>query len=119
VVGPTPAGAIPTELPKVDYRPIDDFWRELKNRGGRELLLGTPELLDRYVESLRREGAKRIVLFGSKARGDFTERSDTDLYVEPAKYYETVGNLDVVARPNEALRSAIEWEGVEIWRSDT
>ena len=81
------------------------------------------------AERLRRLGARRVVLFGSLARGDgFGDGSDVDLAVEdlPAGAYwqgwrlaeEVLGGLqvDLVAleKASGPLRRAIERDGVEL-----
>jgi predicted nucleotidyltransferase len=80
------------------------------------------------AEMLRARGARRVVLFGSLARGrPQDERSDIDLAVEglpPALFFRTLSELDVAldidvdlvaledAPP--ALRTQIEQFGVEL-----
>ena len=39
------------------------------------------QIYQQLAELARRYGARRLVLFGSRARGDFHERSDIDLAV--------------------------------------
>lgn len=39
------------------------------------------QLYQRLAELAQRHGARRLVLFGSRARGDCTERSDVDLAI--------------------------------------
>ncbi|WBL37194.1 nucleotidyltransferase domain-containing protein [Tepidiforma flava] len=73
---------------------------------------------------------RRIILFGSRARGDARERSDVDLAIEapgadPVAWDDilaaldeapTLLQLDVVRLEDapEALRAAIEREGIEL-----
>lgn len=81
------------------------------------------------AEQLRRLGARRVVLFGSLARGyGFGDNSDVDLAVEdlPAGTYwqawrlaeEVLGGLQVdliaLERASGPLRRAIERDGVEL-----
>ena len=81
------------------------------------------------AEQLRRLGARRVVLFGSLARGyGFGDSSDVDLAVEdlPAGTYwqawrlaeQVLGGLQVdliaLERASGPLRRAIERDGVEL-----
>lgn len=90
---------------------------------------GLDERIRRAAERLKQLGARRVVLFGSLARGDWsTAASDVDLAVQdlPAEAYwegwraaeETIGGppVDLIAleRASEPLRRAIERDGVEL-----
>lgn len=63
-----------------------DFWRQRdaeRERQGRRLTCQARADLERIVDALVRQfGAKRIILFGSLARGQFSAGSDMDLAVE-------------------------------------
>jgi uncharacterized protein len=74
-----------------------------------------------------RHGARRVVLFGSFARGDTTDRSDVDLAVEgldPAGYFTAIADLtgllgtpvDLVEieRAPASLLARLEHEGVDL-----
>lgn len=76
---------------------------------------------------MERYGAKRVLLFGSFARGDVTERSDVDLAVEgidSAGYFTALADLmglldspvDLVEieRAPKSLLARIEVEGIEL-----
>ena len=79
-------------------------------------------------ELINRFGSKKVVLFGSLARGDFNHWSDIDLAVggiPPDNYYKAVAfasgfssvwNVDIVDLDDctEALRDIILQEGVEL-----
>lgn len=43
-----------------------------------------PDVVEFIVKAARHEGATRVLLYGSRARGDYWERSDIDLAVEGA-----------------------------------
>lgn len=43
--------------------------------------VSTEEIYRQLVELVRRHGARKLVLFGSRARGDFRDRSDIDLTI--------------------------------------
>lgn len=78
-------------------------------------------------ELKQRFGAKRVVIFGSLARGDFGTRSDIDLAawgVPPSKYFRAVAfatgfkstwKIDLIDADDcsYSLREAIMHEGVE------
>lgn len=83
----------------------------------------------RAAERLKQLGARRVVLFGSAARGDWIgSLSDVDLAVEelpPSVYWEgwrvaeeTIGSvpvdLIVLERATGPLRRAIERDGVDL-----
>ena len=74
-----------------------------------------------------RHGARRVVLFGSLARGDVTERSDVDLAVEgmqPAAYFTALADLtglfdspvDLVEieRASASMLARLQLEGREL-----
>ena len=79
-------------------------------------------------ELINRFGSKKVVLFGSLARGDFNLRSDIDLAVwdiPPDDFYKAVAfasgfssvwSVDIVDLDDctEALRDIILQEGVEL-----
>jgi predicted nucleotidyltransferase len=79
-------------------------------------------------ELINRFGSKKVLLFGSLARGDFNHWSDIDLAVEgipPGNYYKAVAfasgfssvwNVDILDLDDctEALRDIILQEGVEL-----
>jgi predicted nucleotidyltransferase len=79
-------------------------------------------------ELINRFGSKKVLLFGSLARGDFNRWSDIDLAVwgiPPDNYYKAVAfasgfssvwNVDIVDPDDctEALRDIILQEGVEL-----
>jgi predicted nucleotidyltransferase len=93
---------------------------------------GLPQAVERLIERLALfPNLRRVILFGSRARGDFGDRSDVDLAVEiPAasarewdelggivEEAETLLDIDLVRleRASETLRSRIEREGEVIY----
>lgn len=80
-------------------------------------------------ELARRHGARKLVLFGSRARGDFHERSDIDLAVYgmppenqtsfwlDAEELPTLLKLDIVHVAPEFL-SNIEKDGVILYAAE-
>ncbi|HET6316412.1 MAG TPA: nucleotidyltransferase domain-containing protein [Chloroflexota bacterium] len=105
----------PTSTPRAQLTPAE-----------RDQLLNRIRLA---AERLKQLGARRVVLFGSLARGDWTAPlSDVDLAVAdlPAGAYwegwrlaeEAVGDVSVdliaLERASEPLRRAVERDGVEL-----
>lgn len=83
----------------------------------------------RAAEALASLGVRRVVLYGSLARGTFGDRSDVDLAVEglpEGKLFAASARANAgspyevsVIRAEDApphIRVAIETEGVELWR---
>ncbi|BCB96578.1 hypothetical protein JZK55_15000 [Dissulfurispira thermophila] len=105
---------------KPDYSIIDEFWAELKKRGV-EHILSMPDTLMTIIDKLKKDiDPQKIILFGSKARGDFHSRSDTDIAVETDKSLEELllnGAVDIVDmnRANDELKDKIKKEGVVIY----
>ena len=109
---------------KPDYRLIDEFWNELKEVGD-EYVLNQPELLKKIVEQTKNQiSPTRIILFGSRARGDAHKKADIDLAVETS---ESVGKIDINApldivnlrKADEKLKEKIEREGVILYERNT
>jgi len=76
---------------------------------------------------LQSHGARKVILFGSLARGDVTERSDVDLAVEgvrPVEYFTALAELnglfdspvDLVEleTAGESIKARIAFEGVTL-----
>jgi len=105
---------------KPDYGIIDEFWTELKNKG-KEYILSVPDTLSPLIEGIKQEvDPKKIILFGSKARGDFHSQSDTDIAVDtekPLANLSLLGAADIVSfrKTDEKLKEKIEKEGVVIY----
>lgn len=88
-----------------------------------------PDSVEDAIRSLARQcGIRRVILFGSRARGDNHERSDIDLaltggnvaefscdidYETPTLLMFDVVNLDKPA--SQALRDSIERDGVVLY----
>ena len=103
----------------------------LGSTGGTGLSLDAQRRLTRVrqaAEELKGLGARRVILFGSFARGDWSMASDVDLAVLglPAHLFWKAGCMaentiadrpvDLVAleQASEALRRSIESDGVEL-----
>lgn len=105
---------------KPDYRILDEFWQELKEKGS-EFVLNKPDILGTIVDKIKSQiNPKKIILFGSRARGDAHKNADIDIAVETDQ---NLGRLDLVApvdiinlkSANQELKSKIEREGVIIY----
>lgn len=102
---------------KVDYSIIEDFWQSLKRDSqNREILLQLPQSLDNIKRKLKEKGINKIILFGSKARGDFKKNSDIDIAIDKPVPIDFVGNCDIVNINNcdRKIIDKIKKEGFEI-----
>jgi predicted nucleotidyltransferase len=86
------------------------------------------KVINEIIELAQEHGLKRVILFGSRARGDFKQRSDIDLAIsggEVVKFsldiddkVNTLLLFDIVNMDDpvqEELLSVIEGEGVLIY----
>jgi predicted nucleotidyltransferase len=106
-------------------------WRRLEAERKARTDARTRAIADRLPAArqllMERYGARRVVLFGSFARGNTTERSDVDLAVEgldPAGYFTAIADLtglldtpvDLVEieRAPPSLLARLALEGVEL-----
>jgi uncharacterized protein len=102
------------------------------NEAARTTAIGMHPAIAVMVEQIRRSrSVERIILFGSRARGDHDERSDIDLGIacpgaSPEEWAAiwnivdeapTLLNVDLVRleHVDDALRQAIEREGVVLY----
>jgi CRISPR-associated protein Cmr1 len=106
---------------KPDYRLIDEFWNALKNSGN-EFILSQPEILNNIIEKIKTEcNPDKIILFGSRARGDAHKNADIDIAVENPK--NPISSIDISApldiadltKANSSLKDKIKREGVTIY----
>ena len=87
-----------------------------------------PIVLEEIKEYARKNGLNKVVLFGSRARGDHKEKSDIDLAVSGGNVSafaidvdektSTLLKFDIVnldASVQEELRESIEEEGIVIY----
>jgi CRISPR-associated protein Cmr1 len=104
---------------KPAYQIFDEFWNGLKTRG-KEKLLSQPDKLNKVKAKIENElSPEKIILFGSKARGDFYEKSDIDIAVETDENIELAeidGAVDIVnlRRVDKTLKVKIKKEGIEL-----
>jgi len=107
------------KLQKPNYSKFDKFWNSIK-KDDSEHILSIPGTLKNLKSKIIRElSPSKIILFGSKARGDFHEDSDTDIAVETSKNIglsNIVGSIDLVDLKNidDEFKKAIEREGIVI-----
>lgn len=108
------------ESSKPDYGIIDEFWAEIKEKG-KEYMFSMPQMLKDMIEKIKNEvDPKKIILFGSKAMGDFHRRSDTDIAIDtekPLANLSLLGAADIVnfREADKKLKEKIEKEGVVIY----
>lgn len=106
------------EVKDVNYSLIDEFWNTIKN-GNSEIILSIPKNIDDIKKKLVERGAKEVILFGSKARGDFKEKSDIDIaYVGDKTIFtqDINGNIDLVNlnKADDKLKKKITIEGLKL-----
>ncbi|MGC9101199.1 MAG: type III-B CRISPR module RAMP protein Cmr1 [Caldisericum sp.] len=109
-----------SRIQKPDYKLIDEFWNELKNKG-KEYILSQPKILNNIIHKIEKQILpKKIILFGSRARGDAHKNADIDIAVESEK---PIGEIDVIApidivvlnKANKELKEKIAREGIIIY----
>jgi len=102
------------------YGIIDNFWKKLEPQT-EEFFLTIPEYLKNILEKIKKQlRPKKIILFGSKARGDFHQRSDIDIAVEidmPIANLELYGAVDIVdlKRVDKDFKEKIQREGIVVY----
>jgi len=106
---------------KPDYKLIDEFWNDLKN-SGKEFVLSQPEILNNIIEKIKTEcNPDKVILFGSRARGDAHKNADIDIAIEnpknPISSIDISAPLDIVdlTKANSSLKDKIKREGVTIY----
>ena len=108
---------------KADYRLIDEFWNRLKSVGN-EYILMSPQILEGIKEKIINSlNPSKILIFGSRARGDAHKNSDIDLAVETDSSIDGLeigAPCDIVSlkKANDKLKSRIEREGVLIYERE-
>ena len=106
---------------KPSYEIIDEFWNSVP--GNEEILLVPDKLKEIKQRIIEEAKPKKIYVFGSRARGDFHEKSDLDIAIEGGSVgkLEISGNLDIVNidKAGTSLKRRIEREGVLIYESES
>lgn len=105
---------------KPDYRLLDEFWSKVKNKG-EEYILSKPQALHDLTEKINRTmNPEKIILYGSRARGDFHRHSDTDIAVDTNGSIEDIkaaGAVDIVnyRKIDKRLKDKIDKEGILLY----
>ena len=111
------------KIVKLDYEIIDEFWYTLKTEAYEEVL-NIPKflekILNRIIKTLK---PRRIILFGSRARGDFHTTSDIDIAVKtdiPLSTLELLAPLDIVnlKKIDTLFKEKIIKEGIVLYEKD-
>jgi predicted nucleotidyltransferase len=95
---------------KKDYTLIDAYQLETLSSQNPFLRTGiSPSLLNEIVDAVRRHAKpKKIVLFGSRAMGEWEERSDIDIAVFPEK-----GSVVLLEPIDEEVRTLLKIDVVD------
>jgi CRISPR-associated protein Cmr1 len=106
---------------KSNYKLIDEFWNALK-KSGKEFVLSQPKILNNIIEKIKTEcNPDKIILFGSRARGDAHKNADIDIAVvgpkKPISSIDITAHLDIVdfTRADPSLKGKIKREGATIY----
>lgn len=123
------SGKTALEMDPVEWQRYHPFGREKSTKPLANETFEARKIADTLAAELRQKfGAKRVVLFGSLARGELTEHSDIDLAVwgvPPENFYSAVAfvtgasiswSVDLIDGDDcpPALLQSIETEGVEL-----
>jgi CRISPR-associated protein Cmr1 len=107
------------KLQKPSYERLDEFWAILK-KTEKERVLSLPDRLNDVRVKIEKEvSPEKMILFGSKARGDFHKKSDIDIAIETDKSIELAdidGAIDIIKlnRIDKSFKEKIEEEGIEL-----
>jgi CRISPR-associated protein Cmr1 len=106
---------------KVYFNIIDEWWNKLKSENNEEFILTKPEILDKILENIKKEiNPDKIILFGSRARGDGHKNSDIDIAVEnpkkPLSNLQINGSYDIVdlGKIDMKFKDKINIEGINL-----
>jgi len=120
-----PEGGIVTtgkRTQKPDYKTIDDFWNIARKQGYEKVLL-TPLVLDEIVNRIKKEvNPRKIILFGSRARGDAHKNADIDLAVDsekPVMRMDLPADIIWLKNASEDVKERINREGVVIYERNS
>jgi CRISPR-associated protein Cmr1 len=106
---------------KPDYKLIDEFWNKLENKGN-EFVLSQPKILNDIIQKIKTVcNPDKIILFGSRARGDAHKNADIDIAIENPK--NPISNIDIsvpldivdLTKANSSLKEKVRHEGVTIY----
>ncbi len=96
---------------------LDEFWGILKKKGS-ERVLSIPDRLKEVKARIEKElSPEKVILFGSKARGDFHKKSDIDIAIETDRRIELAnidGAIDIIklSKIDKSFKDKIEKEGI-------
>ena len=108
-----------SKLQKPTYDRLDEFWGILKKKGS-ERVLSIPDRLNEVKAKIEKElSPEKMILFGSKARGDFHKKSDIDIAIETDKSIELAnisGAIDIIKlkKIDKSFKDKIKAEGIEL-----
>ena len=106
-----------SKLQKPSYEMLDEFWGILKKKGS-ERVLSIPDRLKEVKARIEKElSPEKVILFGSKARGDFHKKSDIDIAIETDRRIELAnidGAIDIIklSKIDKSFKDKIEKEGI-------
>jgi CRISPR-associated protein Cmr1 len=104
---------------KPGYEKLDAFWNILKKKESERVLSIPDRLNDVRVKIEKELSPEKMILFGSKARGDFHTKSDIDIAIETDKSIELATITDAVDiiqlnKIDKSFRDKIMDEGIEL-----
>lgn len=104
---------------KPGYEKLDAFWNILKKKESERVLSIPDRLNDVRVKIEKELSPEKMILFGSKARGDFHTKSDIDIAIETDKSIELATITDAVdiiqlKKIDKSFRDKIMDEGIEL-----
>ncbi len=108
-----------SKLQKPTYDRLDEFWGILKKKGS-ERVLSIPDRLNEIKARIEKElSPEKMILFGSKARGDYHKKSDIDIAIETDKSIELAnidGAIDIIKlkKIDKSFKDKIKDEGIEL-----
>jgi len=108
-----------TVTKKPDYSQIDKFWNKIKKDNIEEILFMPDSLKNLKKEIVNDLKTDSVILFGSRVRGDFRDKSDIDIAVNTEQSVELsiiINRIDLVNlnSASKQLKKKIENEGIEI-----
>ena len=74
------------------------------------------EVMTEIIQRCRLYGAQKIILYGSRAKGTATERSDIDIAVSGVASHEILDLVDLDTCQNQLLLEDIKQYGREIYK---
>ncbi len=105
---------------KPEYTLLEEFWHLLKGFAQENVLL-TPASLDKMKGVIAKDlNPEKIIVFGSRAKGNYHSKSDLDLAVDAPVSTENcrlIAPVDLVniRKAGEPLRNKIRKEGVSVY----